>query len=381
MKYLFTIIMTASLLQSCDFLKKDSNHEPLIPKNTPFIVSILEATADTVHHYPEVYVGYLSDPEGFEAKSIWSTDGIWWPITNVQVTRPATRYDLKRVPDTEAQVIIKGPLDKPDVKTVQFAHEGSGVYGDVGYQLRLKGGETYRLSVTLSDGRQYTANTLIPKVFEWNLPDTVYSELELNRFTTGVNYEQSRKPVPLPVNVGSEVAYVTYKLNSEHDYLNYDLPPGGGFFFNDRGDFLRGGAAFGIFDAFDQPQTRAIELKWVETANKPLRMSEYWWLTQNHLNESLSNFYYSVFRLFASWNNGRYDQQDMDRIDVIREHDSSYLFDYMSNIKKMAENGEVLPKEQSDAFGVFGAYSAAYRNITVIPKRSWDPDPLNWGNQ
>lgn len=53
----------------------------------------------------------------------------------------------------------------------------------------------------------------------------------------------------------------------------------------------------------------------------------------------------------------------------------------MSNILKIGQSGEVLPEDQSDAFGVFGAYTADYRRLTVIPKRDSDPDTLNWGKQ
>src|SRR5680860_109751 len=110
MKYLILIWSLISLLEGCDALQKNSDYIPLVADNTPFIVSVLEATADTVHHYPEVYVGTVSNPENFKAELVWITSGIWWPITNALVTRPVTRMDLKRVSDTKAKVTIRGPI-------------------------------------------------------------------------------------------------------------------------------------------------------------------------------------------------------------------------------------------------------------------------------
>lgn len=380
MKYLYLVWGLVIFIQGCDIFKKNSNYNPLIPEETPFIVGILEATNDTVHHYPEVYVGYLSQPKGFETNLVWKIPGIWWPVTNVQVTRPATRMGLKREHDTEAKVTIKGPLGESNETKVRFAHTGKGVYGDVQYQLPLIGGESYRLSVTMGDDRLYTATTQIPELFEWNVPDTVILELELKQYVSGRYYEQEKKDALLTFSVSPETEYITYQNNSEYDYHNFNTSPGN-FLFDNRGNYLRFGAAYGIFDVSDQPQLRAIQIGWFESNDgTPLRTSMSWWLTMNQLNERLSRFYYSVFPRLATSDNGRYDRQDLARIKVQREHDSSYLFKYMSNIVKGGKNDEVLPKEQSNAFGVFGAYTASYQNLTVIPKRSWDPDTLNWGN-
>lgn len=382
MKYLFLMWSIVTLLQGCDVLKKDSDYTPLIPEKTPFITGVLEATADTVHHYPEVFVGTLSDPEGFQAKPVWTTPGIWWPVTNAQVTRPVTRMDLKRVADTEAKVTVMGPIGQPNERIVQFTHEGNGIYGDVGYQLHLIGGGTYRLSVVMSDGRRYMAETRIPELFDLNMPDSAQIGLELKQHTNGVYYEQSIQPLSYSFSVDSSVGYLVTQENSEHDYHNLNVPPDGDLLFANRSNFLRFGAHYGVVDAYDFPDNRSVNISWIESDDgSPLRESEYWWLTLNQLNKDLSRFYYSVFPQLSGNAGGRWDEQDWARIEVQKNHDSSYLFDYMSNIKKIGKDGEVLPKEQSNVFGVFGAYSTAYRNLTVIPKRSWDPDTLNWGNQ
>lgn len=378
MRYLITIYLCIGLLQGCDILKKDSNYTPLIPEGTPFIVGVLEATQDTVHHYPEVYVGYLSQPKGFEAENVWTTEGIWWPVTNALVTRPVTRMDLKRVPDTEAKVTIRGPLNHSMVRTVQFTHEGKGVYGDNNYDLSLVGGEKYRLSVIMGDSRRYTAITTIPKLFEWKVPGSVTLDLKLNRDYSGVYNEKNKNPALFPFSVSPNVGYIVDQKNSEYDYYNFDVREGS-FLFDNRSYFLRAGAAYGLYDASDFPDKRAFELIWRGSANKPLRNFEKWWLSLSQLNIPLSRFYYPIFRFVGNEADGRFYQQDENRLEVVVKHESSYLFDYMSNIQKVGENGEILP--ETDAFGVFGAYSAAYRKLTIYPERSWDPDTLNWGDQ
>lgn len=378
MKNIIIILAIAGLFQSCD-IQKNSNFTPLVPDDTPFIVGVLEATQDTVHHYPEVYVGTVSNPEGYEAEPVWTTSGIWWPVVNALVTRPATRNDLKRSADTGANVVIKGPLGESEETTVQFTNLGKGVYGDTQYKLPLKGGKEYQLSVTMGDGRQYTAITRISELFKWEVPDSLTMELVLDQYSSGIYKEEDKQTVQLPFSVGPEVGYVILKANSEFDYFNFQVSEGG-FLFDDRGDFLREGATYGLFDASSFPDKRAFTLGWDGNGSNPLRDSENWMLSLSQLNLPLSNFYYSLFRFVGTNPGGRWDKQDQARLKALVERDTTFLFD-ISNILKVNGNGEVLPEHQTDAIGVFGGYSAAYRRLTVIPQRSWDPDTLNWGDQ
>lgn len=316
MRYLCLLCIVVSLLQGCDIFSKNDDHIPLIPKETPFIVGVLEASDDTVHHYPEVYVGYLSQPKGFEAEPVWKISGIWWPVTNIQVTRPATVMDFKRRDDRQAKVNIRGPLGESKEKRVSFSHVGKGVYGDVNYELSLQGGATYQLSVTMGDGRQYMATTKIPEQFEWSVPDTAVMELELKRDAFGTMYEEAKENLLLEFSVSPETAFITYQENSEHDFFNYETSEGR-VLFGDRGHYLRFGAAYGVFDASDHPQKKSTDIIWFEYNDEaPIRMSEDWWLTMNQLNNPLSRYYYSVFPRLATTNGGRWDQQDKAKLKV-----------------------------------------------------------------
>jgi hypothetical protein len=375
---IIVLVILTGLFQSCD-PQKESNFKPLVPDETPFIVGVLEAAQDTVHHYSEVFVSTVSNPEGFEAEPVWTTPGIWWPIVNALVTRPVTRNDLKRTADTGANVSITGPLGAPNEITVQFTNLGKGVYGDTQYKLTLEGGEQYNLLVTMSDGRQYMATTKIPELFEWEVPDTLTMELALDQYANGIYKEEDKQVAELPFSVGPDVGYIIRKANSEFDYFNFEVQEGS-FLFDDRGDFLREGASYGLFDASSFPDKRVFMLGWDGNGSNPLRSSENWMLSISQLNLPLSNFYYSVFRFLGTNPGGRWDMQDQARLKALVERDNTFLFD-ISNVYKVNRNGEVLPNHQVDAIGVFGGYSAAYRRLTVIPQRSWDPDTLNWSKQ
>lgn len=102
--------------------------------------------------------------------------------------------DFKITPDTDAKVVIKGPLNSPQKTVIQFTHVGKGVYGDVDYELPLIGGKKYRLKVTMSDGRKYTAVTRIPELFTWNVPERAVLELELKKMRL-VNFMNRKRKI------------------------------------------------------------------------------------------------------------------------------------------------------------------------------------------
>jgi hypothetical protein len=379
MRYIIQLLLAAWVLsfQGCDLQQEQSDFVPFVPDNTPLVVGVLEATADTVHHYPEVFVGTVSNPEGVEVEYTREVKGIWWPVTGAQVAGSCTWMDLERTPDTGASVVIVGPMGEPEETQVEFTHEAQGVYGDRDYRLPLIGGKSYKLAVTMSDGRAYTATTRLPELFEWSVADTAEIELKLGRYANGIYNEQDVRPVDMNFAVSSDVGYITYHTNSEYDYQNFDVPEGK-FLFEDRSKFLREGAAFGIFDAELFTSKKSIYLGWDESSDDPLRHSEYWWLSLYQLNSDLSRYYYSPFSMMGTEPGGPWEQRDFNQNRAFVERDTTYLFD-ISNILKVAEDGSIYPKKQTDAIGVFGGYSAAYRNTTVIPVRSWDPDTLNWG--
>lgn len=358
---------------------EESDYIRFVPDNTPFIVGVLEATEDTVHHYPEVYVSTVTSLEGQNRNALWTAPGVWWPILNGQIAFPTGRFNLERTPDTEASVSVTGPLGSDKEKTVLFTHEGKGVYGDQEYELTLEGGETYKLFVTMGDGRRYAAATRIPELFDWEVPDTTQVDLELKQFHTGVHYEEQIERPGYPFTTELGTGYVTYQRNSEYDHFNLGVPEGG-FLFEDRGHFLREGGAYGLWDVNTFPDKRQLHIGWTAVASEPLRHSNFLWLSLSQLNEDLSKYYFAPFMYVGMEPDGRWDQRDYDQNEAVVSRDTTYLYK-ISNILKADDDGNPLPEEQTDAIGVFGGYSAAYRTTVLVPNRSWDPDTLNWGNQ
>ena len=121
------------LISGCGVSNSNSDDSSkMVPDNTPFIASTLEVTADTVHHYPEVYVGTVTFKDGYydDRLCCQTIPGIWWPPLNAQVNKTARSMDLIRTDVNDAEVTITGPLDTEREQTVAFKSEGLGVYGD-----------------------------------------------------------------------------------------------------------------------------------------------------------------------------------------------------------------------------------------------------------
>lgn len=355
------------------------NFVPFIPNNTPLIVGVLEATNDTVHHFPEIYVGTVRSKEGVTVDYSRVANELWWPITSAQVAGICSFLDLLRTPDLDAKVSVSGPMNSDEKSNVHFTHLGKGVYGDIDYKLALLGGGVYQLNVVMTNGIKYTSKTRIPALFELSIPDTVAIPLKLNRLLNGVYHEEEKRLASFDFTVGDSIGYVVKQHNSVNDHFDLYVPEGK-LLFEDRSNFLRDGRGWGIFDASTFPNNRAVKIGWQQTGDYSLRPSEYLWISLKQLNHGLSNFFFSPFSWQGMEPDGPWEQRDEVQNRVYWNRDTTYAF-LISNILKVSKSGDVLPKSQSDAIGVFGAYSAAYRNTTVIPIRSWDPDTLNWGFQ
>ncbi|MBO6801633.1 MAG: hypothetical protein JJ892_15290, partial [Balneola sp.] len=100
-------------LGACDKIPTNNSEDgvyKIIPDDTPFIAGLLEATNDTVHHYPEIVVGYVSDgnfvPEYKEVKDIQE---LYNPTLWTQVVRTLQRFELTFEAESEAKVMVTGP--------------------------------------------------------------------------------------------------------------------------------------------------------------------------------------------------------------------------------------------------------------------------------
>jgi hypothetical protein len=94
------------------------------------------------------------------------------------------------------------------------------------------------------------------------------------------------------------------------------------------------------------------------------------WFRFSQMEWNLSRFYFNEFIEFLNLNGDPSNDRYWNTVpDAIFQRNSDYFFG-VSNIKKVGENGELLPK--SDAVGVFGGYSSVYRSSVIIPRRTWN---------
>lgn len=382
-KIYFHLFLPVFLI-GCDLLSGNEQESfiKLVPDNTLFVVSLLETSPDTIHHYPEVFVGRVHNvehdlpfnPDGPQV------EGIWWPVISAQVHNLCSRLNLVRIPESGALVSIEGPLQSEDQKKVIFEEEGNGVYGDHLQKLKLVPEGEYRLEVTLKGGSHYQAVTTLPELPIWEVPSSIEVELELSQFSNGNYFEKNKDTIKLFYEPAPSAPYTTGQMNYSDDWESFDVQKGK-FLFEDRGNFLREGGNYfiqknGFFENQDFYDPR-----WNGDESTPLKDSLQVWMYIAQLNGDMSErwFYQHIFNWIGMSSEDPWNDRDRELIDALVERDTTYLFD-ISNILKVDDNGKVLPKAQTDAIGVFGGYSAAYRTATVIPVRSWDPDTLNWGN-
>lgn len=370
---------------SCDVFqsKDDDRFVKVVPDNTIFIASALEATEDTVHHYPEVYVGSVTHVEDYYLNRLCceSIEGIWWPVLNAQVNKTARTADLVRTDINDAKVSITGPLGSTREQIVTFAGEGLGVYGDQQYELELVPNSRYRLDVTLADGRSYRAFTTLPGLAIWQVPDTVETELELVR--EGDGYREQTPGIERKLfeyQPPDNGWLTTIQINYSDGIVRNNLTDVTDFLYGDRGHFLRSGATYTIRTNSSFPERRSHGPLWLRSSSSPLQETITSWMTLNQLNEDLSRqwYYQSIFVFIGASSEGFWSKKDDEFVSALFANDTTILFDN-SNILKVGPDGKVLPKAQTDAIGVFGGFSSVYRTTVMKPKRSWDPDTLDWG--
>jgi len=390
--YTYLVLILVSLLFSkCDVFGSDEeDFVRLVPDNTIFIASAIEATIDTVHHYPEVYVGSITHKKGFfKGPGPVIIPGIWWPMLNAQVNFATSSWDLVRTDINDAIVTITGPLGCDGEKTVTFENEGLGVYGDVNHELELLPEERYRLDVILPDNRHYRAETILPGLIEWDVPgDSVEVELTLSKSGETVYREEAadneslRFVYQIPEYGWMTTTQVNYS-DDDPDKLAQSSAAGEfpGFLYGDRGPFLRQGPRYSIVTNSNPnaPAVRTLGPNWSKSSLDPLLDSRTAWMRVSQMNEDLSRrwFYRNVFIFFGGISGDPRSIQSDEAALARRNEDTEYMF-RISNIQKLGENGKPAAREDLDAIGVFGGFSSAYRKVTMTPVRSWDPDTLNW---
>lgn len=369
------------LLYSCNSpTAEDEFLQKMIPDHTPYISGLVEATNDTVHHFPEVVIGYMTDV-------VWDThnwhhpdmldgyQGLYNPTLWTQVVGTSQYCGFGYQAESKAKVSVTGPLNQTKQEKVQYTSLGNGVYGDKNYQLDLEAGERYRLDVTLPDQRRYVATTIIPNEVSVNIPDSTSIKVKYDPYSDGTPYEECIKRYNITVPYPSQEFLTVNQWNSSVDRQLLLLKPDEQFLFSDRSPYLRDGF-YGI--AMTNYQQDTLSLYWGQDLNKSQKKvwnKQVFWLRFSFFSKGLGHMFHPISTIF-SLRGDEYDNIIDNPFDKsLRKRDTTYIFD-VSTLRKVNAEGKVMPKDSLDAMGFFGGYFSIYRKMTMYPIRTFDLDSV-----
>lgn len=346
----------------------------MVPDHTPYIAGLIEASYDTTHHYPEVVVGYFTDTQNIHDPGILLErryPAIYSPILMKQVTITSILFALSFQPETNAKVTVQGPLGTPKNRTVKFKHEEKGVYGDINSKLRLIPNKKYILTVKFPDGRTYQSKTHIPAATSLTIPDSVGIEVT---YVPSGPAEKAQPGYPIEINSPANSFIVITQKNTTKDREILHLDPEAEFKYNNRGPYLRLGSHYGMFFPSD---IDSLYDPWIQGLDKP--KSEVWmkmrvWLRISFYSKGIGSMFFPLASKFAT------SEKFSKKIirppgNATKKNDPTFLFE-TSTIRKVGPNGNVLPKEASDAIGFFAGYFSYYRTFMEYPIRQFDLDSV-----
>ena len=383
--HVFIIIVLLFFSSSC---ATDPGNKPIpkmVPDHTPYIAGLIEASPDTTHHYPEIVVGYFTDiytdeKDPFFSGVLREYPGIYSPTLLRQVVQTSILFGLAWAPESKAKVIVNGPLGTPQEQTVNFTHEGNGVYGDKDYALpRIPQGK-YRLRVTLPDGRTYGQITQIPEATDIPVPDSISVPVEYRPYYDGTPKEEHTKQYNIIFDQPDDSYFTIIQYNSELDRDLLLLEPDERFKFTDRSNYWRTGIGYAGILNDAKPDT--FKRGWVQSLNKPrdeVWMINHWWFRFSFFDEGIGDMFSPLKNIFTTAD-GWVDQFFSPRGIAAAQNDSTYLF-RVSTIRKVGGDGEFLPKEESDAIGFFSGYYSRYKQTTLYPIRNFDLDSVLTANE
>lgn len=351
----------------------------MVPDRTPYIAGMIEFSPDTTHHYPEIVIGYFSDI--YETEDIFSYGkllnrytypGIYTPALLRQLCVTSILYGLQWEPESEAIVMVRGPLGTAKEKTVKFIHEKNGVYGDQKYALpRIPNGK-YELRITLPDGRIFGARTHIPEAVNLTIPDSIGVPVRFE--PQGPPNERYIKRHDIVIPTPDNAFFTIMQWNTSVDRELLLMKPDEHFRYTDRSNYLRTGIGFFV-DFVSHPQDTTSP-GWSQTLDKPrdeIWMKKHYWSRFSFHSKGIGRLYFPLMNIYSStvrW------QKKIERVynHAAVTHDSTFLFE-ISNINKIGGDGEIIP-EVREAFGFFSGYYSLYKQFTVYPIRNFDLDSV-----
>lgn len=389
MKTLFfsIFILTVFIFISCStdsIPKQEEIVSQTLPENTPFIMGLLEATYDTVHHHPEIVVGFVNNVEGYiNPDRMRNIPRLFNTTLYTQVTKTTRLFHLTFTPDKEALVFVAGPVNHKEEKKVLFEYLGEGLYGDTKYDLNLIPGEEYKLNVEFSDGRSYQKSTKIPGSTSIEVPDSIGIRVDYTPYNDGSAQESSPSDSNYYIKFlypeGSY--YFEAQSNSNRDREQLLLEPEEEFLYSDRSSYLRDGSLYHIAKTTNVIKD-SLRRQWgqdlYDKTEEEVWHSKYFWMRFSFINEDLGDIFHPAFDFYSSREN--FDEVYNRFIEEFEARNPSYLLD-VSTIQKVNEEGEVLPQSETDAVGFFAGYFSVYRTTTLYPLRTFDLDSVLQNNR
>lgn len=379
MKKPFSYIVISSLLLFCSCTTNVSENEAptkFVPDHTLFIAGLVEFSPDTSHHYPEVVIGYFSDIRNTQNPDyLFNYPEIYNPTLLTQVVKTSYGFGLGFEPEEEAKVIVRGPIGETDEQRVTFNHETKGVYGDQNSSLALIPNGRYELTVELPGGQTYIANTYIPDAVNITVPDSIGIEVEYRPYGDGTPREKYKIRYPIIYNTPKNSFLTVIQNNSDKDRELLLMEPEENFLYTNRGPYLRTGAAYGV--SISNTLQDTLYRSWIQRLDKPkieIWMQRKNWIRFSFFSSGIGGNFFPLVDKFAT--DGSFSNKiEEDRLNAAAQNDSTYLFD-VSTIRKLGDNGRVLPKDSSDVIGFFGGYFSHYHGTTVYPIRTFDLDSV-----
>ncbi|XWN37843.1 MAG: hypothetical protein ROO71_02725 [Balneola sp.] len=339
-------------------------------------MGLIEATNDTVHHYPEVVVGYVSEGRFNDEREITSDiPNLFNPSLWTQTVRTFKSFGLSFKGEENAIVRIKGPASNSQENVVILTKKSSGLYGDVNSEIKLRPGEKYTLEIELFDGRKYQKETIIPKSTEIEIPDSIDLNIEFVPYQDGTPREESN-PNKFYIFEYPEGNFLTeIQSNADTDRETLLLEDWEDFLFQDRGNYLRLGSMYALtIPSWDNDELRRAWIQDLSKNREKIWESKTQWMRFSFFSKDIGNNWQHMNEIFSS--KGILWDEMYDRfIRAFTSRDSTYLFQ-VSTIEKVGENGEILPKSENDAIGFFAGYFSVYKKTVLIPVRNFDLDSV-----
>lgn len=382
-----TLLLSSLLvlgLAACDNTDEAAYHlNPLVPDSTVFVASTLEYSPDTSFYHTQVYVGRLSTPHDndyrlFADRIHKPTEEMWMPIQWVNVGMRLGELKLRPHPDNTAEVVVTGPLGRPEERAVTLTYERRGVYGDLDRAITAVPLGRYRLDVRLADGRHYAAETTIPEAAAWSVPEPVVMPVDIGA-GSDEHYIIEEGYVDLDWVPAPSATLTVWGANRSlyEDRKLFGLQPHEEFPFQHTNDWLRAGAQYYVFTT-SYEGAGAPGYVWAESS-VDARIDEHdLYLRLYQLSPELARHYPPEDFQFGVASGGPWARQMWGEADVVLQRDTNY-FPSISNVYRVGTDGNAAA--ENDAVGVFGSYSARYARTTMVPDRAFDADTVRWGNR